>query len=249
MTVFRPTTRSDRDCGVSVKNRREPPGMNAGLLLLPPVNLTLESAMSQLEKYGPIHLHLGLKMLQAAGAAGYPLDLLAVAAINRSANLHSGFTLLMEKKNFLAAAPLLRLQLDNCLRFYAAFLVSKPHEFALTVYDGTPIRKLKSRDGKLMTDAYLVGELSKLHPWMTHVYGHASGYIHLSEKHFFDAISKKDGVENVLSLKIGPGSEHIPDSAYAEVIHTFSEATKVFLSLIHQWTETKNGNTQTSDEA
>jgi len=187
-----------------------------------------------------------MQMLQAAGATGYPLDLLAVAAINRSANLHSGFTILMQKKNFLAAAPLLRLQLDNCLRFYAASLVSNPHEFALAVFGGTPVRKLKSRDGKLLRDDYLVTEFSKLHAWVAGVYKHSSGYIHLSEKHFFDAIKKKEGVENVLSLKIGPGSEHIPDSTYAEVINTFSEATKVFLGLIHQWTETKNSNSKTT---
>ncbi len=196
--------------------------------------------MAQLEKYGPVHLHLGMEMMKAAGGAGYLLDLLAVAALNRSANLHAGFTKLIESKNFLSAAVLLRAQLDNCLRFYAVFLVPNPHDFALAIFGGTPVRKLKSWDGKCMTDAYLVSELSKHHSWISHVYKHASGYVHLSEKHFHDAIKKKDGVENVLSLKIGPGSEEIPDATYAEVINTFSEATKIFLSLIHRWTEMKN---------
>ncbi len=210
------------------------------LLLAHSVSSPIDSAMSQLEKYGPLHLHLGMELLKPGGGAGYLLDFLAVAAINRSANLHHGFTKLIESKNFLSAAVLLRAQLDNCLRFYAAFLVPNPHEFALAIFGGKQVRKLKSRDGALMTDAYLVKQLSKHHSWISHVYTHASGYVHLSEKHFYDAIKKKDGVENVLSLKIGPGSEHIPDGTYAEVINTFSEATKIFLSLIHQWTETKN---------
>ena len=33
--------------------------------------LSLESTMTQLEKYGPIHLHLGMEMLKAGGAADH----------------------------------------------------------------------------------------------------------------------------------------------------------------------------------
>jgi uncharacterized membrane protein YoaK (UPF0700 family) len=147
--------------------------------------------MAQLEKYGPLHLHIGMEMLKAGNGAAYPLDFLAVAAINRSANLHSGFTKLIGSKNFLGAAVLLRAQLDNCLRFYAAFLVPNPHEFALAFFLGKQVRKLKSGDGKPMTDAYLVNEISKHHSWISHVYTHASGYVHFSEKHFYDAFKKR----------------------------------------------------------
>jgi hypothetical protein len=60
----------------------------------------------------------------------YPLDFLALAVLNRSLCLLSGFATLLDSKNLISAAPLTRLQLDNCLRFFASTLVENPHEFA-----------------------------------------------------------------------------------------------------------------------
>ena len=81
-------------------------------------------------------LKLGLRIMQAHGGAIYPLDLLSNAVLHRSMSLISGFCAMIEAKNFICAAPLLRLQIDNLLRFYAAFVVSDPHEFAMEAVQG-----------------------------------------------------------------------------------------------------------------
>ena len=98
------------------------------------------------------HLNLLKRMLTADGGKLFALDLLAAATVKRSMSLCSGFALLVRSVNYTSAAAILRLQLDSCLRFYAAFIVEKPHEFATEVLRGTPIRKLKDKNGAVMTD-------------------------------------------------------------------------------------------------
>jgi hypothetical protein len=86
----------------------------------------------------------------------FPPDILAVAVLNRSMCLVSGFASLVEAQNLVAAAPFVRLQLDNGLRFFAASLVDSADDFTMQVLNGTVIRKIKDKSGKNLTDQYLV---------------------------------------------------------------------------------------------
>ena len=198
--------------------------------------------MRQLREYDELHLKLGKYLLQAYGGAYYPLDILAVAAMNRSINLLDGFCDLLEKQNFIAAAPLVRLQLDNCLRFFAAFIVDKPHDFAISVLDGTPVRKLKDKEGQLMRDRYLAEQMSVEYPWILNVYKQTSGYIHLSEKHIFNSLTVGDEENGKAKMtsKISRGDTFVPDDVYKEAILSFKSATDVFFQYIHGWAYTKD---------
>lgn len=198
--------------------------------------------LSQLRNYHKPHLELGKYMLEAYKGALYPLDLLAVAAMNRSLNLLDGFCMLIESKNFIAAAPLIRLQVDNALRFSAAFLVQEPHKFAIEVLKGKPIRKLRSRDNQQMTDRYLVEKMTEDFPWIGNVYEHTSGYIHLSEKHIFNAfyVNEKERDQGKFSAKISLNDQFVPDNIYLEAIDAFKAVTDIFLKYIHEWAYTKD---------
>lgn len=59
---------------------------------------------------------------------------------------------------------------------------------ALQREQSTPIKKFKSRDGKALVDGYLVDQMTKAHPWARKVYDFTSGYVHFSERQFFDSI-------------------------------------------------------------
>src|SRR5215471_9979911 len=124
------------------------------------LNKLTRTALAKLATLQEKQTDIWLRMLQAYGGAFYPLDMLAVGALNRSAALGAGFRGLIEQRNFLCAAPILRLQLDTALRFYAAFIVEDPHAFASAVLKGTPVRKLKDKSGTFMHDAHLVSCLS-----------------------------------------------------------------------------------------
>jgi len=189
------------------------------------------------------HLNLGKDMLKADNSAMYPLDFLAAAALYRSLNLISGFCKLIEEDNFIAAAPLLRLQIDTYLRFFAAFIVNDPHIFAENIFKGEHVNKQKDKDGKRMTDRYLVEKLSELEPWVINVYKQTSGYIHLSDKHIFSVLnlSKPSSGDRLIGmLKIGKGRSFIPEKAYLEMIQAFIAATDLFLKYISGWVYRKD---------
>ena len=159
----------------------------------------------------------------------------------RSLSLTRGFCSLLEQRNFIAAAPLVRLALDNCLRFYAAYLVSDPHKFAFAVMGGTPVNKLSSRDGKRLTDRYLVQKLSEEIRWLKvkDLYEHSSGYVHLSDKHLFHAVRMKPGTGRTIEIKINDKDEFISERLYIEATETFTSLLRILFSLLTKWEATK----------
>lgn len=122
------------------------------------------------------------------GAFSAP-DLIMWSIMNRSDDLVKGFCLLIENENFMCAAALIRLQLDNLFHFYAFDLVEDATEFSIAIMKGEEIRNMKDRYGKTMTDTYLVKEISKFDESFHQTYRLASGYIHFSNRHLYDAVN------------------------------------------------------------
>jgi len=196
---------------------------------------TVEKEVARLKTKIEFHFVVGEGMLGKAGDGLYKLDFLAVATLNRSLCLLGAFCSLVEAKNMIAAVPLLRCQIDNALRFFASTLVDQPHDFAWKVVEGTPIRKLKDRHGKKMMDGYLVEELSKTYPWMSSLYKQASGYVHLSEKHIFNALSLWDR-EGMTAVKIsGQDGSAWTEERYLETLEVFAVVTGLVLELVNAW--------------
>jgi hypothetical protein len=163
------------------------------------------------------HLEIGRSVFGPKGGPLWAFDFLGIATMNRSLSLLRGFCDLIESKNFICAASLVRLQLDNCIRFSAAWLVKDPYEFARCVMNGTPIRDIRDNDKKKLTDAYCVAKLSETRPWVGEVYAGTSGYIHLSEKHIFNAIGLGEG-DGEITMKISAHDHFVTESHYVEAI-------------------------------
>jgi hypothetical protein len=206
--------------------------------MLPNMHPELLRHVEHIEGLRNLHLDLLKRMLQADGGKMFALDLLAAAVVKRSMSLCAGFASLVRSSNYTSAAALLRLQLDSCLRFYAAFIVEKPHEFATSVLKGTPVRKQKDRAGKHMTDRYLVEELGRKYEWIPRVYEATSGFIHLSERHIFatweSATEKAD-----IPLRVGASDEHFVDELWIEMAAAFLAATDVLFEYLKGWFFTK----------
>jgi hypothetical protein len=190
-----------------------------------------------LRGYSNTNRQLFKRMMEAYGGALYPLDFLAVAALNRSEALFSGFCQMIEAKNLLCAAPFIRLQLDNCLRFYAAFIVSDPHEFAHEILNGKSARQLTDKEGKRMTDAYLVEKLSTECPWVKDVYRETSGFIHLSDKHIFQTL--RQGKDGIMTMSVSATDIRVKDKTYIEALLVFRNASKLLFQYINNWILTK----------
>lgn len=181
----------------------------------------------------------GLAMGQAYGGALYPLDLLALAALNRSLALTSGFSAMIRARNFVCAAALLRLQLDTALRFAAAWMVSQPHDFAMSVIGGTSVRDLLDSDGKRMTDARLVSRLKEENPWIDDLYAQTSGYVHFSDKHLFNTVTSV-GEDGAFTLKASSVDEAVQPHHYLEAVVAFEECVDLFMRYLEGWTLTKD---------
>jgi hypothetical protein len=197
----------------------------------------LEERIQHIEDLGELHLKHLMEMMQADGGKVFGLDLLAQAAFKRSMSLCAGFCCLIRSKNYLSAASLLRLQLDTCLRFFAAFIVENPHAFAQSILDGTPVRRLKDRNGKPMTDRYLVETLGEKYEWMPRVYEATSGFIHLSERHMFSIW--KSASDGKLGTVIGSTDDHFDDELWIELADAFLACTDALFEYLNGWIFTK----------
>lgn len=209
--------------------------------------MTTDKTLEQLKQCRERHFKLGSAVMQADGGAIYPFDLLVLATLNRSLCLLKGFVSLIEDRNFVAAAPLIRLQLDNCLRLSAGTLVNNPHEFAMKVLEGVPIRKQRDRSNQLMTDQHLVETLTRQFSWVKEIYDNTSGYVHLSEKHIFNAM-QASGEDYVLTLKITDRDEFIPNALYVEAIEAFKATTDILFGYVYGWAYTKDHPKEAAEE-
>ncbi|MEZ9858050.1 hypothetical protein AB4381_06145 [Vibrio splendidus] len=171
----------------------------------------------------------------------FHMDILTMAVVNRALELSEGFKDLILSEKFLCAAPLLRLQIDNLLRYSAAWLVDKPHEFVAEVMKGTPVKNLKDASGKKMTDFYLVQKLSSDVPWVESVYEKTCGYIHFSESHFHKVMLSTED-DGTFSIGIGSQSNQIPKETYIEAIEAFNAATLEISKYVFGWLKTKDGS-------
>ncbi|HWB21232.1 MAG TPA: hypothetical protein VG711_13115 [Phycisphaerales bacterium] len=210
------------------------------------------SALQALENDLNGYEELTSRLLLAAEGTVFPLDLLAISALNRMINLTSGFDRMIRERNFICAGAILRLQLDTSLRFFAAWQVQNPHSFAASVVlDGTPVSKIKDRDGKHLSDRHLVNQLSKDFPWIETVYNRTCDYVHLSKTHFLFAVSANPSDQDrAVDIRIGRGDPlHMPESIYLEAIDAFRNAASILDHYLNGWIETKNRTHVTKSSA
>jgi hypothetical protein len=198
----------------------------------------LESRIERIEGMTDRHLSVAKQMFEADGKKMFSLDFLAAAVINRSLSLCAGFGCLVRADNYLCAASFVRMQLDSCLRFFAAYLVEDPHPFAASVLNAVPVRKMKDRRGEYMTDQYLVKTLATKYPWMPKVYDATSGFIHLSERHIASIIREVEDDRSVSFMIDGTGKD-VPLPFWVEMADGFLAATDAHFEYLDGWVFTK----------
>jgi hypothetical protein len=183
----------------------------------------------------------------AANGTLFPLDFLAWASANRTLGLLSAFRQLLEASNYSTAAALVRLQLDTLLRWKAAWHVSNPHDMALDVLSGTPLRSLCDRDGNRLTDQNLVQLTVDEAPWIERVYRETSGFVHLSEKHIFTCVDAMPPDDRSIQMKVSATDpETLTDTVRQEAVDGFVAIVRLLTRYLLGWAATKEhgGNTQ-----
>ncbi len=164
-------------------------------------------------------------------------DLLYIAAINRSFSLHRGFCDLIESENFNSAAPLIRLQLDNCLRLVALDFVPDRGKFVVDVFSGKQINKMKSATGEKLTDRYLCEQVAKQHSWIHTIYEEASDFVHLSDKHISASIKPDSTNADKIKFYISDRDPFISPKDFLDAIFVFAQVTELFFAIVKSWGE------------
>lgn len=186
-------------------------------------------------------------LAEADGGRIFGVDLIAFAVLNRSISLIDGFTAMIRARNILCAGALLRLQIDNLIRFYACWLVKEPHRLLETFMEGKPLNRIRSEKGNSLTDAYLRSELTKDYPWLNSVYEATSGFIHLSKPHMHSiaTIATQPGT---IGIGIGSGARKVREADLIEALEAFAETTYGLLQLVKSWHVTKSVSGKQRDE-
>lgn len=196
-------------------------------------------ALEKLETLRLATIGLGAEMLRVDGSNMFPVDLLAISAIKRSLSNTAAVRLLVENWNLVAARTMLRAHLDTPLRLSAVWLVDDPHGFAMKVHAGERINRMKDRNGKRMTDAYLIAHMSAEYPWITEVYDRLSGYVHFSADHLSVSITGVDDDARILNFALTAQDTEFPELSWVEVIDCFNECTLILHRYLEGWMLTK----------
>jgi len=144
----------------------------------------LKQYLIKLDEEGNELISAGKQLLELIGMTEF--SLFCTAILNRTINLNRGFITLIKDSNYIAAAPLVRLNLDSLLRLFASTQSEFDYEtFAQKVIGGEKISRMKDKDKKQLRDFELVKRLKKIKgfSWVDKVYDVGSGFVHLSKNH------------------------------------------------------------------
>ncbi len=183
--------------------------------------LTLEQRLEKIQNGADEILHKVFSTVDN-GDGVYFSTFVIMGAVKRSLSLTKAFCSLAREKNFVAAAPMVRLQLDTLLRLNAAYLYEGGLEkFAEKVFYGEPVNKLLSRDREKMTDSYLARKVSEEYPWVQNVYKELCDLVHFSDRHIFAALTTKDEKERTVRFVISDDDPPRVDEDYFEMVDCF----------------------------
>ena len=206
---------------------------------LPKHTEKVRTLLAQVEADRDSMLKLMISGFSAPGSQMFSLDLMAFGAAKRNVSTACAFRMMIESWNMVCARALLRIHIDTSLRFSAAWLVDKPHEFATQVLSGEQINKIKGKDGKQLSDARLVEARTSEHPWLPAVYKNLSGYVHFSGAHIYDAVAETDTDDSTVSFEISETDLKFPEFSWIEILECFRETTAMLSKFLSGYSATK----------
>jgi len=182
-------------------------------------------------------------MLRAFGKEGgnmYYTDLILAGATKRTLGLGHGLISMINAKNMLCGRALVRMQIDTVSRVLAYTYVADREDLARRVIGGEKLRSFKCRDGKKLTDQYLIERLSSIFTWVADVYARTSGSVHFSEQQLFSASQvTSDDKGSRIDLIITQFDTKYPEASWSEIAACFTELTNFFVHILDQYSVSK----------
>ena len=164
-------------------------------------------------------------------------DLFFCAALDRSVQLSEGFIVLLQERNLSCAGALLRLQMDNCMRTYAAFIAADKDAVIDCIIHGRKIRDQVDVDGKQMTDANLKKKMAAFNASFPAVYDQASGYVHFSDMAFYQTVVSIN--DSTIEWQIGQALQERFNPLLLEAADAFIHFTKIHHKMLQAVVDSK----------
>lgn len=196
--------------------------------------LQIEPIIAELQRLRQEAVNLSAGMI---GESLLQEDLFFCAAADRCIRLIDGFVLMLRDRNLTCAGAMLRLQMDNCMRTYAAFIAEDRKAVVDCVINGEAIKNLKDANGIKMSDKHLKEELTKIDAQFSQVYDQASGYIHLSEKAFYQTVATVDNY--AIGIAIGHPLPEKRNVTLIEGANAYTHFVKLHFKMLQTVVESK----------
>ena len=113
----------------------------------------------------------------------YLMAMIIGSFINRALSLNRGFITLKNDNNFLAALPLVRMQLDNCIRLFAYNCFENRDSYVKWAISGERLSKQHDfQTNEKLTDTNVLKKMDETYPLTESLYKKTSGFVHFSEE-------------------------------------------------------------------
>lgn len=183
------------------------------------------------------------RFLAASSGEIYLPDMFLTALMQRSYGLVDAMIEMVDEYNLVAAAPLLRLQLDSLVR--ASYVAHAPDAdvVVMEVLKGAEFRTMRDKDGCKLTDRRLNELASPYHPWVAAVYEKTSGWVHLSSVHIFSTwrTVEDSGAPGAGTIRAALPLPHdwAPARLWGELLDAMAQATNEIFGYVEVWESRK----------
>lgn len=133
-------------------------------------------------------------------------DLYLAGTCEYSMRIVDGLISMLQSRNFVCAAQLLRAQIGVCMRTLALLVCEDTDTFIKTFLNNGQINKLKDSSGKKLTDGRLKELLNQFDPTVAASYDKASGMTHYSAT-VVNAMAISTGDEVEFNFGMDPNEE------------------------------------------
>lgn len=171
----------------------------------------------------------------------YKEDFFFTSAMDRSVVLLDGISEMIKNRNLACGGILLRSQIDNCMRIFAAFIAESQTDFIDGFFVGKKISDMKDNRGNKMKDYILRQRLAEYDAKLDLVYRNFSEYVHLAEKAFYSSVTTSSSEQYDIEFSVGLPLKEKANPVLLEVANAFVYYVKLQNNLINQIVISKAG--------
>lgn len=164
-------------------------------------------------------------------------DLYFSSALDRSIALLDGIVDMLKSRNLTCAGMLVRAQIDNCIRIFAAFIAENKLAFMEGYLKGKKISDFRDDRGKKMRDHVLRERLKDYESQISDIYEKASGYVHFSDMAFYSSVRALDNYR--IEFSVGLPLKEEANTTLLEGADAFIHYTSVEYELLRAVVESK----------